>query len=103
MNEALPLLLAGAMGMALGLFFFGGLFLTIRRLPTTRRPVALTLGSLVARMAVALAGFYLVGAGRWERLLACLAGFVIMRFIVVRWVGSQPAPELRPGNEGETP
>jgi hypothetical protein len=35
-------------------------------------------------MSLALAGFYLVGGGQWQRLLACLVGFVIARLIVTR-------------------
>ena len=35
-------------------------------------------------MSIVLAGFYFVGRGHWERLLVCLLGFVIARFIVMR-------------------
>jgi hypothetical protein len=35
-------------------------------------------------MSIALAGFHLVSGGRWERLLVCLAGFVIARLVVMR-------------------
>jgi F1F0 ATPase subunit 2 len=90
MTDWLPLTLALAAGLALGLFFFGGLWLTVQRLPTTQWPVLLTLGSLLARTAVTLAGFYLVMAGRWERLLACLVGFTLMRFFLVTWLSPDP-------------
>jgi len=33
---------------------------------------------------VALSGFYLVGRDSWERLVVCLAGFLIARLIVTR-------------------
>jgi F1F0 ATPase subunit 2 len=36
-------------------------------------------GSLLLRMSIALAGFYFVSGGQWERLLLCLVGFVIAR------------------------
>ncbi len=31
-----------------------------------------------------LAGFHFVGGGQWQRLLVCLLGFVIARFLVMR-------------------
>jgi F1F0 ATPase subunit 2 len=37
------------------------------------------------RTAVVLVGFYLVSDGKWERMLACLVGFVLARFIVMRY------------------
>ena len=37
-------------GILLGVFFYGGLWLTVRNLATTRHPFALTLGSLVLRI-----------------------------------------------------
>jgi F1F0 ATPase subunit 2 len=40
--------------------------------------------SLLLRTGVALSGFYLVGRDSWERLVVCLAGFLIARLIVTR-------------------
>jgi F1F0 ATPase subunit 2 len=77
--------------MALGLFYFGGLWLTVRHLPSSRSPALLTLGSFLGRTAVTLTGFYLVMGGRWERLLACFVGFLLMRTILVaRWRPEEP-------------
>jgi F1F0 ATPase subunit 2 len=95
MNELVQLVLAATAGMALGLFYFGGLWLTVRRLPTSRSPALLTLGSFAGRLAVTLLGFYLVTGGRWERLLACLAGFLIARTLLVH--------RLHPRRHEETP
>ncbi len=39
---------------------------------------------MLLRMSIVLAGFYFVGRGHWERLVACLLGFIIARFIVMR-------------------
>jgi F1F0 ATPase subunit 2 len=87
----LPVALALLAGVALGLFYFGGLWLTVQRVTTSQRPELLTLGSFVLRMAVTLAGFYWVMDGRWERLVACLAGFFVMRSLLVRRWKPQPA------------
>ena len=79
MTDLAPLLLPAAAGLALGLVYFGALWLTVRALPAARSPALLTLASLTARLALLLLGFHAVAAGRWERLLACLAGFVLAR------------------------
>ena len=83
MSELLRLPAAGAAGAALGLFYFGGLWLTVRRLPRSRRPGLLLLGSFLVRSAVVVPGFYFVMGGRWERLLACLVGFLAARTVLL--------------------
>jgi len=83
MSSLVALFLASAAGMALGLFYFGGLWLTVRQLGTRRHAVALFLASFVGRTAVVLAGFYFVMGGHWERVLACLAGFIVVRQLLV--------------------
>lgn len=83
MNEAFLLLLASLAGGALGALFFGGLWWTVRRGATSPRPALWFLSSLVLRMSIVLAGFYFVGNGHWERLVACLLGFIVARIIVI--------------------
>jgi F1F0 ATPase subunit 2 len=69
-------------GILLGFFFYGGLWLTVRRLAATRHPFALTLGSLMLRMGVTLAGFLLVLDGRWQNAAVALAGFTTGRMML---------------------
>jgi F1F0 ATPase subunit 2 len=83
-SEGLPLGLALAAGLGLGVFYFGGLWLTVKRLPTARHAAQLLLASAFVRMAVTLAGFYLVAGGEWQRLLMCLLGFFSVRVLMVR-------------------
>ena len=91
MNELLALVLSGLAGAGLGLFYFGGLWLTIQRLPTARWPALLALGSFWARTAATMAAFYLIMDGRWERLAASMAVFVVTRLVLVgRWKPQQP-------------
>lgn len=71
-------------GLVLGLFYFGGLWLTVRKLAASKRPGMLMLGSFVLRLLVTLCGFCLVMDGSWERILACLAGFLGTRFALTR-------------------
>lgn len=88
MNETANLILAAVVGGILGMIFFGGLWLTVRRVVSSRRPGLLFLGSLLLRMSIALLGFYLISkGGHWERMLASLFGFFIARFMVIRVTG----------------
>jgi F1F0 ATPase subunit 2 len=84
MTDFLGLLPALAAGLALGAVFFGGLWWTVHRALASASPARWFVGSLLARTVLTLAGFYLVADGHWERLLACLAGFTIARFVVTR-------------------
>ncbi len=82
MNDPLPLLLAGAAGLVLGAIFFGCLWWTVRKGLSSRQTAPWFFGSMLLRMGIALAGFYFVGRGDWRRLLACLLGFVVARFVM---------------------
>ncbi|MGC1951280.1 MAG: ATP synthase subunit I [Gammaproteobacteria bacterium] len=82
MSEALTLVLALVAGAALGTIFFGGLWWTVRKGTSSGRPALWFLGSALLRMGIALAGFYLVAGGHWERLLLCVLGFVMARLIM---------------------
>jgi F1F0 ATPase subunit 2 len=75
-----PALLSGAL---LGVFFFGGLWWTVRH--GLLSPVAALwfAASSLIRTAVALGGFYAVSHAEWRRLLVCLLGFFLARFVVM--------------------
>ena len=85
------LCLAFAAGVMLGAFYFIALWRTVKRLPDTSHPVRLMLGSFALRMAVALAGFYFVMGGHWERLAMALMGFIFMKVILTRRLGINKA------------
>lgn len=79
MNEVLALTLAAISGVALGGLFFGGLWWTVRKGMASSSPAIWFLGSMLLRTAAVLTGFYFVGSGDWQRLLACLGGFLAAR------------------------
>ena len=89
MNDVLPLALAVVAGLFLGVMFFGGLWWTVRKGVSSAWPALWFFGSLLLRMSLAMVGFYFVGRGHWERLVACLLGFVMAR-LVVKWL-TQPS------------
>jgi F1F0 ATPase subunit 2 len=84
MNEPQALCLALFAGLTIGAIFFGGLWWTVQRALSAQQPALWFLGGSMLRMAIALAGFYCVADGHWQRLLACLAGFVVARMAVTR-------------------
>ena len=84
MNNVLFLALALVAGLLLGAIFFGGLWWTVRNGVSSKNPALWFLGSMLLRMGIVLAGFYIVGRGDWRRLVSCLLGFIIARFIVMR-------------------
>lgn len=92
MNEILSLVMALLAGLLLGAIFFGGLWWTVQKGLSSRRPELWFLGSLLLRTSTVVAGFYFVSGGHWGRLLVCLLGFVIVRRIVMQ-LTRQPAEE----------
>ena len=86
------LALSSVGGGLLGMLFFGGLWWTVRRAFTSRRPALWVGGSLLLRMAAVAAGFVIVSAGDWRRLLACVLGFWAARWWVVRLTARLAVP-----------
>ncbi len=91
MSEPMGWLLAAAAGAGLGLFYFSGLWWTVRKGAVSSQPALWFLGSALLRTAVVLAGFYIAGGGRWERLALCLLGFLAARVAVMRRVRAPEA------------
>jgi F1F0 ATPase subunit 2 len=83
MNESLNLALSLASGIFLGIFYFGGLWMTLKRLSQSRQPDLLTLASFLMRSALCLFGFYLVAGHGLEALAVCLAGFIALKFALI--------------------
>lgn len=95
MIEWLPMLAAVLGGVMIGLLFFGGLWWTVQRGVTARRPALLFLGSLLLRMSIAVGGFYWIGDRDFKRFIACTAGFVIGRVMIARFTAARPGEDSR--------
>ena len=87
MNDITTLILSAPAGLLLGAFFFGGLWWSPRKALNSDRAAVWYVGSWFVRMGVSLLGFYMVGGGQWQRLMACLFGFVIARILLIRMTG----------------
>lgn len=85
-----------AVGIGFGGAYFGGLWLTVRRVPDARRPGLLVLGSYAGRLLGAGVGFWLVLETGWPNLLACLVGFLVARSVLVRRLGRRAAVREAP-------
>lgn len=92
MSEFMWFVLAPFAGMALGAVFFGGLWWSTLRGVSARQPALWFGASVLARTAIALAGFYFVAGGDWKRLLLCVAGFILARVIVLKLTGVVKLP-----------
>jgi F1F0 ATPase subunit 2 len=95
LNEAGVLALALVAGGALGAFYFGTLWLVVRRLDRLPWPAVWLGVTGILRLAVVLALFALLVGTRWERLAAALVGFVAVRVVLTRWLGQPVAAPRR--------
>jgi len=84
MKEISLLILPLLAGILVGAFFFGGLWWTTKKAVISKSPVFWFLGSLFVRLGVTVTAFYFIAQNRWERMVICLAGFIIARIIVQR-------------------
>jgi F1F0 ATPase subunit 2 len=80
-----------AVGIGLGLFYFGALRLTVQHLPGSRRAVLWTFISFVLRLAVFLVVFVSITQGDAVRMIAALIGFMLMRWVLLRRWGTLEA------------
>ncbi len=80
LNDLYPLAAPFALGIGLGVAYYGGLWVTLRRIARARRPALEIVGGYFARlMVMAVCFILLVRGGHWDRLLACLAGVVLVQ------------------------
>jgi F1F0 ATPase subunit 2 len=85
MTEVTRVLVAVLAGILLGVFFFGGLWWTVRKTLSSSLPALWFSGSFLARTAGTLIGFYFAAQGDWRRMAGCVAGFLGARMLVMRF------------------
>ena len=95
MNEVARLILALLSGALLGVFFFGGLWWTIRLGVRSTAPALWFLGSLLLRTGVVVGAIYLISHKDRRQLIACLLGFLLARVCAVR-SSHKLAPTAKP-------
>jgi F1F0 ATPase subunit 2 len=95
-NDVGVLALALVAGGVLGVFYFGTLWLVVRRLDRLAWPAVWLGVTGILRLAVVLALFALLVGTRWERLAAALVGIVAVRVVLTRWLARPVAAHGRP-------
>jgi len=78
-------------GLALGAFFYGGLWFTVQRLPGTAHPVLFILGSYWLRLFGVLAAFVFLARQGLECAAIAMAGFVLGRIAVSNLINDRRA------------
>jgi F1F0 ATPase subunit 2 len=81
------LLAALAGGMLLGAIYLAVLWLSVRGLAHVRLPGLLMVASYMLRMLLLIGGLYLLGDGQWQSYVTALAGFILVRTLVLRRLG----------------
>jgi F1F0 ATPase subunit 2 len=76
-------------GIVLGACYFGGLWLTVRRLSDVNNQALWILSSFAIRNLLVAIGFYPVVLQGWQLTLICLAGFIVIRFILTQRIKVQ--------------
>jgi F1F0 ATPase subunit 2 len=85
MSDILYMILSFIAGLLLGTLFFGGLWFTVKKMVNAKVPALWVISSFVFRVGIVLVGFYYISLGNWQRLVICLLGFIIARFVVVHF------------------
>ncbi len=94
MSDLLSLTSLFVSGMVLATLYFASLWWTVRTLSGVQYPWLLYFGSFAGRMVLLLGAVFLLMGGDWRRAVACMAGFLLARLFVIRWIGFQPASDL---------
>ncbi len=78
MNWAVYLFLF-CVGMLAGLFYFGGLWLTVKKITDGKSSYFWFFASFLFRSVIVVLVFYLFMDGEWSRALAQICGFICVR------------------------
>ena len=93
-------IIAFIIGSGLGLFYFGGLWLTVQQLPVTKHPYRLIFCSFLFRFGISIFGLSLIVGGNPKlynviSLLAGCLGFLIVRTVMILFI--QPRSKTSSG------
>lgn len=93
MNNLVSITFSFLMGIGVGLFFFGVLLWVVNRTPKAKHPSMLMISSFFTRLLVASFALYLISKySGWQGLLAATAGFVLTKFVFVKF--EKPEKEI---------
>ena len=96
------LTLSFAAGLLVGAAYFAGLWFTVRRITDSGLAPLWLLVSAVVRLAFLIAALFWIMDGRWERLLAALAGVLVARLVATWTARVNDAPEGKRASRPQT-
>lgn len=92
MNTLLTLSLVFVAGGLLSLFFFAGLLFTVRLTIKQGLQSSFTglwlIISFLLRSTLVIGLLYWIGQNQWPRIAVAMLGFIIMRFVLLHWLGT---------------
>jgi F1F0 ATPase subunit 2 len=77
------MILAFISGFVLGVIFFGGLWFTVKKAVASKNTALWIAGSSIIRIAIVLTGIYYIAEGSWQKMVLCMVGFIVARFMVI--------------------
>jgi len=81
------MLIAFIVGVLAGILFFGGLYLTVKKLTTMKYPALFMMLSLIVRLVILAGGIYLIMDGGIRNVLSAMAGIILVRFVMIAKLG----------------
>lgn len=69
-------------GIALGILYFGGLYLSIQKLNSVKHPSLLMVASFTIRMGLLIGTFFYISKGTYKDILFTLVGVILVRFVM---------------------
>ena len=76
-------------GFLLGVFYFGGLWWTTKKIITAKRPAILLMGSFFVRVMTVLYVLYIFADSNFMNILTIMIGFMGSRFIIASYIKSK--------------
>ena len=93
-SKLITYLILAVVGFATGVFYFQGLWWTLKGLTVEESWTSRFLVSFLLRASCVVAVFYLFMAGDWRRVFSLTLGFLMARFLVVRKIKRIPKEEI---------
>lgn len=95
MSDIVYMILAFIAGLAFGVFFFGGLWFTVKKAFLTKTPAIWFFSSFFLRIGLVTIGFYFIVQEGWKPLIICVFGFMIARIWVTHFTKSLDKKQTR--------
>lgn len=81
----IQIIISFLLGIILGIFYFGGLWLTVKQLAGANRPALLFVSSFMVRILIFTAGFYYAVTTGILQALICIVSFLITRKVFLKY------------------